>query len=240
MNSQSSYHANQRLPDGRWLGFLRGTGGEYTPRRQVDPGSVQTWVRHLLPTAGTGTTSKRTRSSTSTTAAEAAKASTAPISSATSATESTCSAGPKAHPTTAAPRSSTAAPKTSERSSATPADTPNGPWPTASSAHGAKATDSTPLRRQTPPRHRPARLQQNRTQPMMRRVGSRVAPIARLSWGRQAQEAARVTALGGTDDFSADHFPSSTTNSENRRCCAATGRSQMTFPEPPKSPQPAS
>ncbi len=30
MNSQSSYHAVQRLPDGRWLGFLRGTGGEYT------------------------------------------------------------------------------------------------------------------------------------------------------------------------------------------------------------------
>ena len=29
MNSQSSYHAIQRLPDGRWLGFLRGTGGEY-------------------------------------------------------------------------------------------------------------------------------------------------------------------------------------------------------------------
>ena len=29
MNSQSSYHAVQRLPDGRWLGFLRGTGGEY-------------------------------------------------------------------------------------------------------------------------------------------------------------------------------------------------------------------
>lgn len=28
MNSQSSYHAIQRLPDGRWLGFLRGTGGE--------------------------------------------------------------------------------------------------------------------------------------------------------------------------------------------------------------------
>jgi len=31
MNSQSSYHAVQRLPDGRWLGFLRGTGGEYDP-----------------------------------------------------------------------------------------------------------------------------------------------------------------------------------------------------------------
>jgi len=31
MNSQSSYHAVQRLPDGRWLGFLRGTGGEYSP-----------------------------------------------------------------------------------------------------------------------------------------------------------------------------------------------------------------
>ena len=30
MNSQSSYHAVQRLPDGRWLGFLRGTGGEYS------------------------------------------------------------------------------------------------------------------------------------------------------------------------------------------------------------------
>ena len=29
MNSQSSYHAVQRLPDGRWLGFLRGTGGAY-------------------------------------------------------------------------------------------------------------------------------------------------------------------------------------------------------------------
>lgn len=29
MNSQSSYHAVQRLPDGRWLAFLRGTGGEY-------------------------------------------------------------------------------------------------------------------------------------------------------------------------------------------------------------------
>ena len=29
MNSQSSYHAIQRLPDGRWLGFLRGTGGEH-------------------------------------------------------------------------------------------------------------------------------------------------------------------------------------------------------------------
>lgn len=29
MNSQSSYHAVQRLPDGRWLGFLRGTGGVY-------------------------------------------------------------------------------------------------------------------------------------------------------------------------------------------------------------------
>lgn len=32
MNSQSSYHAVQRLPDGRWLGFLRGTGGEYDSR----------------------------------------------------------------------------------------------------------------------------------------------------------------------------------------------------------------
>ena len=31
MNSQSSYHAVQQLPDGRWLGFLRGTGGEYSP-----------------------------------------------------------------------------------------------------------------------------------------------------------------------------------------------------------------
>ncbi len=30
MNSQSSYHAIQRLPDGCWLGFLRGTGGEYS------------------------------------------------------------------------------------------------------------------------------------------------------------------------------------------------------------------
>lgn len=30
MNSQSSYHAIQRLPDGRWLGFLRGTGGEFS------------------------------------------------------------------------------------------------------------------------------------------------------------------------------------------------------------------
>ena len=29
MNSQSSYHAIQRLPDGTWLAFLRGTGGEY-------------------------------------------------------------------------------------------------------------------------------------------------------------------------------------------------------------------
>jgi hypothetical protein len=29
MNSQSSYHTVQRLADGRWLGFLRGTGGEY-------------------------------------------------------------------------------------------------------------------------------------------------------------------------------------------------------------------
>ena len=29
MNSQSTYHAIQRLPDGRWLAFLRGTGGEY-------------------------------------------------------------------------------------------------------------------------------------------------------------------------------------------------------------------
>ncbi|NLS96242.1 MAG: hypothetical protein GXX96_29230 [Planctomycetaceae bacterium] len=30
MNSQSSYHAIQRLADGRWLAFLRGTGGEST------------------------------------------------------------------------------------------------------------------------------------------------------------------------------------------------------------------
>jgi hypothetical protein len=29
MNSQSSYHSLARLPDGRWLAFLRGTGGEY-------------------------------------------------------------------------------------------------------------------------------------------------------------------------------------------------------------------
>jgi hypothetical protein len=29
MNSQSSYHSMARLPDGRWLAFLRGTGGEY-------------------------------------------------------------------------------------------------------------------------------------------------------------------------------------------------------------------
>ena len=29
MNSQSSYHVVQRLPDGRWLAFLRGTGGQY-------------------------------------------------------------------------------------------------------------------------------------------------------------------------------------------------------------------
>lgn len=29
MNSQSSYHAIQKLPDGTWLAFLRGTGGEY-------------------------------------------------------------------------------------------------------------------------------------------------------------------------------------------------------------------
>ncbi|NTW42977.1 MAG: hypothetical protein HGB14_00770 [Anaerolineaceae bacterium] len=29
MNSQSSYHAIQRLPDGKWLAFLRGTGGNY-------------------------------------------------------------------------------------------------------------------------------------------------------------------------------------------------------------------
>lgn len=29
MNSQSSYHAIQRLPNGTWLAFLRGTGGEY-------------------------------------------------------------------------------------------------------------------------------------------------------------------------------------------------------------------
>ena len=29
MNSQSSYHVIQRLPDGRWVGFLRGTGGEH-------------------------------------------------------------------------------------------------------------------------------------------------------------------------------------------------------------------
>jgi len=28
MNSQSSYHAVQRLPNGQWLAFLRGTGGE--------------------------------------------------------------------------------------------------------------------------------------------------------------------------------------------------------------------
>ncbi|QTA83254.1 glycosyl hydrolase domain-containing protein [Desulfonema limicola] len=28
MNSQSSYHAIQKLPDGTWLAFLRGTGGE--------------------------------------------------------------------------------------------------------------------------------------------------------------------------------------------------------------------
>jgi hypothetical protein len=30
MNSQSSYHAIQRLPNGIWLACLRGTGGEYT------------------------------------------------------------------------------------------------------------------------------------------------------------------------------------------------------------------
>ncbi len=30
MNSQSTYHAIQQLPDARWLAFLRGTGGEYT------------------------------------------------------------------------------------------------------------------------------------------------------------------------------------------------------------------
>ncbi|MBX0311556.1 MAG: hypothetical protein JHC31_07220 [Sulfurihydrogenibium sp.] len=29
MNSQSSYHAIQRLPNGTWLAFLRGTGGSY-------------------------------------------------------------------------------------------------------------------------------------------------------------------------------------------------------------------
>lgn len=29
MNSQSSYHAIQRLANGKWLAFLRGTGGEY-------------------------------------------------------------------------------------------------------------------------------------------------------------------------------------------------------------------
>ena len=34
MNSQSSYHSIQKMPDGKWLAFLRGTGGEYTPEGQ--------------------------------------------------------------------------------------------------------------------------------------------------------------------------------------------------------------
>ena len=34
MNSQSSYHSIQRLPDGRWLSFLRGTGGEYNEQNE--------------------------------------------------------------------------------------------------------------------------------------------------------------------------------------------------------------
>ena len=77
MNSQSAYHAIQRLPDGRWLAFLRGTG--MMPVRNKTSVS---WDSPPRPMARTGTTSPKTRSSTSTTGTAEARVTTARTSSA--------------------------------------------------------------------------------------------------------------------------------------------------------------
>ncbi len=60
MNSQSSYHAMQRLPDGRWLGFLRGTGASSA---KAGNGSriLANWDSPSRPMAVAGITARQIR-----------------------------------------------------------------------------------------------------------------------------------------------------------------------------------